>query len=87
MDTHDLVAEYEQLMVDMKEMAERALRIVRILDPDEAVRAKAYWFGHIITNIDNDHAFLGREMCTMQDSFEAIQSAKSNKIEDAEDDE
>lgn len=86
MDTKDLVAEYEEIMADIKEKAERALRIVRMFDDLEHERAKGYWYAHIVTNIDNDHDFMGREMCTMQDSLEAIQNAECKKVEDVEND-
>jgi hypothetical protein len=37
-------------------------------------RAKAYWYGQIVTALDNDNNYCGRSMCQMQDTIEELES-------------
>jgi len=74
-------------MLEMREKADRALRIVRLLDSNEYERAKSYWYAHIVTNIGDDHGYCCREMCTMDDSFAAIKEADAKQINEEENEE
>jgi len=58
---------FEEIKVQIKELLEEAIELV----PDHArARAKAYWYAHMSTSLDEDHGYMGGSMCSMQDTIE-----------------
>lgn len=79
MNDQEMLEEYQEIMQEIKDRVERAMYIVRQLQPEEYSRAKAYWYGHIVCNIDDDHVFLGRHDCTMRDTYEVMLNSMSKE--------
>lgn len=72
---------FEEIIGEVKELIKEAYDIV---PKDIKARAKAYWYGHIISNIDNDHGFLGRGGHTMQDTLDEWDGDKEDEDEEDE---
>ena len=54
----------------MKALLDEAIDLV----PDHmCARAKSYWYAHILTNLSNDHDYMGNSMCSMQDTLNDLE--------------
>lgn len=59
----------EEIKDEMKALVREAIGLVR--GTKEYERARAYWYGHIVSNLDDDHTYLGHQT-TIQDTVEAL---------------
>ena len=59
---------FEEIIGEIKELLEEAFNLVP--EGSARARAKSYWYGNMIVNVDEDHGFMGGSMCSMQDSLE-----------------
>lgn len=75
---------FEQIIEEVKDLIIEAYDLV---PKDIKARAKAYWYGHIISNIDDDHGFLGRGGHTMQDTLDEWDGDKDNDEDENNEDE
>ena len=66
----DEIERFQEIKDEIRELLHEASRIVR--DTSEEDRAKGYWQAHIMTALDDRHEYLGRSMCTMQQSIDAL---------------
>ena len=59
---------FEEIIGEIKELLEEALDLV----PEGMARsrAKSYWYGNMIVNVNEDHGYMGGSMCSMQDTLE-----------------
>lgn len=73
---------FEEIKDQIKELLNEALDLVP--EGGAKARAKAYWYPHIITALDNDHEYMGGSMCSMQDTLEEF--CDEDEEEDFEDD-
>lgn len=73
---------FEEIKEQIKELIDEALDLV----PEGGVkaRARAYWYPQIVMALDNDHEYMGRSMCSMQDTLEEF--CDEDEEEDFEDD-
>lgn len=42
------------------------------LAPGSFSRADSYWLAHMLCQLDHDHSYMAREMCTMQDTIDEL---------------
>ena len=57
---------FEEIIDEMKTLLNEAIDLV----PDHMLpRAKSYWYAHILTNLSNDHDYMSKSMCSMQDTL------------------
>ena len=61
---------FEEIIGEIKELLEEAIDLVP--EDTRRSRAEAYWYGTIISNLDDDHGFMGGSMHSMQDTFEEL---------------
>ena len=68
---------FEEIIGEIGELVEEAISLLPDSDvyrnggyPVLVDKAKSYWYGHIKTALDDDHEFIGRSMCNMQDTLE-----------------
>ena len=61
---------FEEIIGEIKELLEEAIDLVP--DDERRSRAEAYWYGAIVTNLDDDHSFMGGSMHSMQDTFDEL---------------
>ena len=59
---------FEEIIGEIKELLEEAIDLV----PEGMAhsRAESYWYGNMIVNVNDDHGYMGRSMCSMQDTLE-----------------
>ena len=59
---------FEEIIGEIKELLEEAIDLV----PEGIARSRAesYWYGNMIVNVNDDHGYMGRSMCSMQDTLE-----------------
>jgi len=58
---------FEEIIRQINELTEEAFNLL----PDSvSERAKAYWYAHITTALNDDNGFMGRSMCNMKDTLE-----------------
>ena len=58
--------EIKHLMGEAREIVEHSG------DQQAWARAKSYWYGHILTALDNESEYMGSSMVTMQDTIDEI---------------
>lgn len=61
---------FEEIIGEIKELLEEAIDLVP--EDTRRSRAEAYWYGTIISNLDDDHGFMGGSMHSMQDTFDEL---------------
>ena len=51
------------------DLVEEAMSLVRhVGTPTEIARARSYWLGHIRMSLNDDHGYMARGNCTMEDT-------------------
>lgn len=70
---------------EIRELLAEAMNLVskegRYMDRE---RARAYWYGHIIIALGGDHGYMGRSMCSMEDTARELMEDEGED-EDEED--
>ena len=61
---------FEEIIGEIKELLEEAIDLVP--EDTRRSRAEAQWYGTIISNLDDDHGFMGGSMHSMQDTFDEL---------------
>lgn len=74
---------FEEIMEEIKSLVEEAYR--GLPNRFEKDRAKAYWYGHIMTAVDKNNDFIGGSMATMEDSLNSFCDEDDEEEEDDED--
>ena len=62
---------FDEIIGEIKELVEEAIDLVP--EGESRSRAEAYWYSAIITNLDDDHGFMGGSMHSMADTFEELE--------------
>ncbi|MEF9388571.1 hypothetical protein V4890_23555 [Ralstonia solanacearum species complex bacterium KE056] len=79
---NDVVEELTEIQQQMLELIENARGLLKAGGFGSALdRAEDYWIAHMTMALSDDHGYLGRSGCTLQDTIEEIGSG-----EDEEDD-
>ena len=66
------VLRFEDIMVEMEDLALEALKIARTAPGMTGERAQRYWFGHIVSAIGSNQEYAGGSATTMQNTLEEI---------------
>lgn len=74
---------FEEIICEMKDLLDEAISLVPKLSMSRA-RAEAYWYANITTLISHDHDYLGRSMCSMQDTLEELEAEDEEEEEELE---
>lgn len=64
----------QEIKDEIKELMNEAKQIIRQGRPIIWERARGYCYGHIVSALDNDHEFMGREMFTLQNIIDELKS-------------
>jgi len=72
---------FEEIIGEIKELLNEAIDLVP--EGFARCRAQSYWYPHITTALDDDHEYMGRSMCTMQDTLEEFDEEEEDE-EDAD---
>lgn len=68
---HDRLVEIQETMVDLLEEAKTLVRQSGQKHVYE--RAKAYWIGHIATALSEESDYIGKSMCTMEETINELE--------------
>lgn len=63
----DMLTEIQWEMLDLMQRAKDLVR-----GTDAEAQANAYWIPHIIMALTNEHEYVGRSMCSMQDTINSL---------------
>ena len=62
------------------DLLEEAMSLVRhVGTPTEIARARSYWLGHIRMSLNDDHGFMGRGTCTMEDTARELMAEEPDE--------
>lgn len=70
MDIKAKVERLSEIKDEMQSLMSEAEQLVR--GTSEETRARQYWRAHIAIALGNDHGYLSRGMCTMQDTIDSL---------------
>ena len=73
---------FEEIIGEIKELLEEALDLVP--EGSARARAKSYWYGNMIVNVDEDHGFMASSMCSMQDTLEEFDEIDEEEVDEEE---
>lgn len=67
---------------EIVDLLEEAMGLVRhVGTPTEIARARSYWLGHIRMSLNDDHGFMGRGTCTMEDTAREMMAEEPDEEE------
>ncbi|MGH1515543.1 hypothetical protein [Ralstonia solanacearum] len=79
----DVVEELNDIQQQMLDLIENARGLLKAGGFGSALdRAEDYWIAHITMAISDDHGYLGRSGCTLQDTIEEIESGEDEDEEE-----
>ena len=71
-----------EIAEEITELVEEAMGLVRhVGTPTEIARARSYWLGHIRMSLNDDHGFMGRGTCTMEDTARELMAEEPGEEE------
>lgn len=77
----DEVGRLNEIKDEIKSLTQEAYHLVR--GTTEEARSKAYWYGHIMTSIDDDHEFLSsRGQTTLESTIEKLRGPDEESEEE-----
>lgn len=79
-DTYEIGQQLMDIALEIKELADSAMRLVRGT-PEEG-RARSYWYPHIVMAVSDDHGYMGKNMATMSGSAEALMNGEDEEYMD-----
>ena len=66
---HDAAERILAISEEIVDLLEEAMGLVRhVGTPTEIARARSYWLGHIRMSLNDDHGYMARGNCTMEDT-------------------
>lgn len=76
-----------EITEEIRELLQEAMDLVReegtTLDRE---RARSYWYGHILIALGGEHGYMGRSMCSMEDTArELMEEVEPEACEEDED--
>ena len=71
-----------EIKEELGELLREAERLTRGTREEE--RAHAYWLAHMKIALDDEHGYINRGMCTMQNTLDALESELNSDEEDEE---
>ncbi|MGA4113921.1 hypothetical protein ACI2VH_16690 [Ralstonia nicotianae] len=83
----DVIEELTDIKEQMLELIENARGLLKTGGFRSALdRAEDYWLAQLTMAISDDHGYLGRSGCTLQDTIEEIESDEDEEDEEDEED-
>lgn len=69
-----------EISEEIIDLLEEAMSLVRgVGTPTEIARARSYWLGHIRMSLNDDHGFMGRGTCTMEDTARELMAEEPDE--------
>ena len=83
MDTYDASKRLEHIKEEIIDLLHEAMTITEQHGSSTTVaRARCYWYGHIRMALDEDNGYIGKAMCTLEDTAREIQTDAENEEEE-----
>ncbi|MCK4120548.1 hypothetical protein G7939_04655 [Ralstonia solanacearum] len=77
---NNVVEELTEIKEQMLELIENARGLLKSGGFGSALdRAEDYWIAHLTMAISDDHGYLGRSGCTLQDTIEELESGEDEE--------
>ena len=73
---------FDEIIGQIKELVEEAIELVP--EGERRSRAEAYWYSAIVTNLDDNHSFMGGSMHSMADTFDELDFDDEDDYDDEE---
>jgi hypothetical protein len=74
-----------EIKEEIIDLLQAAMDLMREQGTDtERERARGYWYAHIRTALDEDSGYMGRSMCTMEDSARELMVEEADGEEEDE---
>ena len=71
-----------EIKEEIIDLLQEAMDLMRIEGSDtERERARSYWYAHIRMSLDEDHGYMGRGGCTMEDSARELMAEEEDEEE------
>lgn len=68
---------------EIVDLLEEAMSLVRrVGTPTEIARARSYWLGNIRVSLNEDHGFMGRGGCTMEDTARELMAEEEEATDE-----
>jgi len=85
MDNHEAADRMMVIKEEIIDLLHEAMTIAQQHGSSTTVaRARSYWYGHIRTALDEDSGYMGRSMCTLEDTAREIQTDAENEEEESQ---
>ncbi len=74
-----------EIKEEIIDLVQEAMDLMRYEGTDtERERARSYWYAHIRLALDEDSGFMGRSMCTMEDSARELMADEEDEEDEDE---
>jgi hypothetical protein len=74
-----------EIKEEIIDLVQEAMDLMRYEGTDtERERARSYWYAHIRTALDEDSGYMGRSMCTMEDSARELMADEEDEEDEDE---
>lgn len=74
-----------EITEEIRELLQKAMDLVRVEGTDlDRERARSYWYGHILIALGGDHGYMGRSMCSMEDTAHELMGESEEEEEEEE---
>ena len=72
-----------EITEEIRDLVQEAMDLIRENGSDlTRERARSYWYAHIRMSLDEDHGYLARGNCTMEDSARVLMAEEEDEILD-----
>lgn len=79
---HDAAERILAISEEIVDLLEEAMSLVRgVGTPTEITRARGYWLANIRISLNEDHGFMGRGGCTMEDTARELMAEEPDEEE------
>ena len=69
-----------EITEEIIDLLEEAMSLVRhVGTPTEIARARGYWLGHIRMSLNEDHGYMARGNCTMEDTARELMAEEPDE--------
>jgi len=69
-----------EITEEIIDLLEEAMSLVRhVGTPTEIARARSYWLGHIRMSLNEDHGYMARGNCTMEDTARELMAEEPDE--------
>lgn len=77
-----------EISEEIRDLLQEAMDLVRVEGTSlDRERARSYWYGHIRIALGGEHGYMGRSMCSMEDTARELMEEIEDDEEEEDEDE